>query len=196
MTNTCNNFDKYMWQLWKIHVTTLTNTCNNFDKYIQQLWQIHATTLTNSCNNFGNLKIQFTEGPNLFHQMCLQLMCLPNSARLYTITHGLTNSLITIIFFVKKKSHSYAWWAIMSMVFAKRLLEFKTQLCEECVHVFNYSFSPLPHDCVPFYEGSIFFFATFSDGICTVFPAQKVNTIARSEVVLVPVWGKKSLKRH
>ena len=65
------------------------------------------------------------------------------------------------------------WWAIMSMVFSQRLLEFKTQLCEECVNVPNYSFSPPPHDCVPLYESSIFFFATFSDGICTVFPAQK-----------------------
>ena len=36
----------------------------NVEKYIEQLWQIHVTTLTNPCNNFGksNCSIQHFQG--------------------------------------------------------------------------------------------------------------------------------------
>ena len=71
LTNSCNYFYKFMYQLWQIHamivgirlrkvnlsispqtscpdkfltntcITTFTNTCNNFAKYMQLLLQIH-----------------------------------------------------------------------------------------------------------------------------------------------------------
>ena len=72
LTNSCNYFYKFMYQLWQIHamivrirlrkvnlsispqiscsdkfltntcITTFTNTCNNFAKYMQLLLQIHV----------------------------------------------------------------------------------------------------------------------------------------------------------
>ena len=53
------------------------------------------------------------------------------------------------------------------------LLEFETQLCEDFGNLANHGFPPPPHSRVPFYESSVFLFASVSDRMSTVCPEKK-----------------------
>ena len=50
------------------------------------------------------------------------------------------------------------------------LLEFETQLCEDFGNLANHGFPPPPNSRVPFYESSVFLFASVSDRMSTVCP--------------------------
>ena len=68
------------------------------------------------------------------------------------------------------KSQPARMWVIG---FLLSLLEFETQLCEDFGNLANHGFPPPPHSCVPFYESSVFLFASVSDRMSTVCPEKK-----------------------
>ena len=56
LTNPCNNWEKFMYQCWQIHIKT---PCMKYDKSIQRLREINVAILTNPCNNFEKSIYQF-----------------------------------------------------------------------------------------------------------------------------------------
>ena len=70
------------------------------------------------------------------------------------------------------KSQSARMWVNVFLLDFS-LLEFETQLCEDFGNLANHGLPPSPHSRVPFYESSVFLFASVSDRMSTVCPEKK-----------------------